>query len=102
MMGKLFSADQRQLKVYVMSRKEAMGLCEALSWIHELQLIHVKFEMDAQTVVLAINSPNKDESEFGSIVEDCRVFLQHEPSSFSIHFVSRIANRVSHTLARES
>ncbi|XP_073015730.1 uncharacterized protein [Primulina eburnea] len=87
--------------LYEVKEGEAMGLREALSWIREMKFNQVIFEMDAQIIVKAVNSTKVDESEFGAIIEDCRSILKQEPS-FSVIFISRLANGVAHALAKES
>ena len=49
-----------------------MGLAEALSWIGQLGMQIVIFEVDSKGVVDAINSYVLDISEFGSIIKDCK------------------------------
>ncbi|XVF75801.1 hypothetical protein PTKIN_Ptkin13bG0216100 [Pterospermum kingtungense] len=53
----------------------AIGLLEALSWIKELGMHNVYFELDALTVVNVINSHHGDISEFGSIFGSCKNLL---------------------------
>ncbi|KAK6157301.1 hypothetical protein DH2020_011549 [Rehmannia glutinosa] len=67
---------------------EAMGLKEALSWIKELQLNLVSFEVDAKGVADSIRGDDLDLSEFGSLISDCKEILQECPS-FSVCFVRR-------------
>ena len=50
---------------------EALGLHEALSWVKRLGYQQVVFELDAKSVVDAVNSDlhMSDVSEFGSIIQ---------------------------------
>jgi len=51
---------------------EALGLLQAIHWVHELQLSNVDFKMDAKKVVDYFNKGSNDVSEFGVIVDECR------------------------------
>ncbi|XVF85392.1 hypothetical protein PTKIN_Ptkin17bG0114300 [Pterospermum kingtungense] len=52
-----------------------MGLVEALSWVHELEMHHVVFESDAKGVVDALYSSKMDNFKFGSLIQKCRGVL---------------------------
>ncbi|XP_073064130.1 uncharacterized protein [Primulina eburnea] len=80
---------------------EAIGLLEALSWIRNLDYPTVMFEVDAQIVHLAMRGNEKDNTEFGEIMESCRDIVSSKPG-FSVHFVRRQANEVAHVLAKHS
>ena len=60
---------------------ELLSLREVLSWIKREGWKEIEFEMDAQTVVLAVTSLRKDESIFGVVVEDCRQLLKEVSTS---------------------
>ncbi|XP_073136897.1 uncharacterized protein [Henckelia pumila] len=96
MMSKLNEVD---MGIQIVKEAEAISLLEALSWIRQLDLNMVHLEMDAKTVVDAVNKENPNISEFGSIVEQCRLLLNGQ-SGFSLKWVSRHSNIVAHSLAK--
>jgi len=51
---------------------EALGLSQAIQWVHELQFPNVDFELDAKRVADYFNKGNNDISEFGTVIDDCR------------------------------
>ncbi|XVF61960.1 hypothetical protein PTKIN_Ptkin08bG0177300 [Pterospermum kingtungense] len=81
---------QRQLMVVLGCARvwlaEAIGLAEALSWIHEMRYKQMIFEADAKLVVDVVPSTRLDKSEFGSHIHACRNLLQVE-QGFSLQFV---------------
>jgi len=80
---------------------EAVGLRDAISWIRRLGLSKVLIELDCKLVVDNIFYRKSNQSEFGSIIFECRSLLKHYPN-FKINFVMGQANFVSHTLTRAS
>ena len=78
---------------------EAMALCVALTWSHELSLCNVILGSDYKAVVDEFHSSQKDYYEFGCLVSRCRS-LASLIENVSIIFVIRQANMVAHTLAR--
>ncbi|KAM6542489.1 hypothetical protein CsatB_006936 [Cannabis sativa] len=80
---------------------ETIGIKEALSWIERKQWPSVVIETDALMVVQAIHSSILMPSQFGLLVDDCRVLLS-SLNNVSLKFVKRSANRAAHCLARES
>jgi hypothetical protein len=54
---------------------EALGLLVALRWIHELQLEPLDFKLDSYNIAAKLHNKNRDESELGDIVRDCRSML---------------------------
>ncbi|XP_060964189.1 uncharacterized protein LOC133033466 [Cannabis sativa] len=80
---------------------EAMGVREALSWIKQRDWQEAVVETDCLSVVQAIRSDLPLLSYFGSIVSDCKMFLE-QLRGVSVIFIRRSANRVAHALARAS
>jgi hypothetical protein len=80
---------------------EAYALKEAIIWLGELGLSRVDIELDCLPVVQAINDKSSNQTEFGIIIEDCKILLANYPN-FKISFIRRQANFVAHTLARAS
>ncbi|XP_065861213.1 uncharacterized protein [Euphorbia lathyris] len=80
---------------------EALALRTSLIWLASLRYTHVEFESDAKLVIDAILSNKKDISEFGMLINDCRVVLRSNPT-FSVSYVSRLANRAAHSVARQA
>lgn len=54
---------------------EALGLYEALSWIRELGVQRIIFEMNAKKITDVVSSHSVDCSEFGSIVNCCKLLV---------------------------
>ncbi|GAU35225.1 hypothetical protein TSUD_205010 [Trifolium subterraneum] len=81
---------------------EALGLLHAMKWIQDLQLEHVDFELDSQIVVTKFHSKNRDESELGDIIKDCRTMFNTHFRNSRVEFIRRQANEVAHVLAREA
>jgi len=80
---------------------EAIGFCDAISWLGRLGLSKVLIELDCKLVVDSIVDRNTKQAEFGSIISDCQALLQQHPN-FKISFARRQANFVAHTLAGAS
>ncbi|XP_075479010.1 uncharacterized protein LOC142519880 [Primulina tabacum] len=78
---------------------EALALLQAITWIKEMELANVIFELDAKNVVDAIKNPTDDDTEFGFIVRQCKSLL-NQGTSFSVQFVYRQANAAAHAMAR--
>ncbi|XP_075475775.1 uncharacterized protein LOC142511746 [Primulina tabacum] len=78
---------------------EVLHLFNAITWIKEMNLTNVIFELDAKNVVDAIKSPDNDTTEFGSLVHQCKHLL-NQGTSFSIQFAYRQANVTANTLAK--
>ncbi|CAJ2641086.1 unnamed protein product [Trifolium pratense] len=81
---------------------EALGLLHAMKWIQDLQLEHVDFELDSQIVVTKFHSKNRDESELGDIIKDCRTMFNTHFRNSRVEYIRRQANEVAHVLAREA
>lgn len=79
---------------------EVLGFREAISWVRRLRIDNVFIELDSLAVVNAFRKL-RDESYFGSIVEDCRVMIT-DLRSYSVYFIRRSANIAAHTIAREA
>ncbi|KAM6592724.1 hypothetical protein CsatA_000427 [Cannabis sativa] len=80
---------------------EIMGVKEALSWLKTKALTEVEIETDSLVVVQAINSQVQMPSQFGLLVQDCRMLLSELHNVF-LSFVKRSANRAAHCIARQS
>ena len=52
------------------------GLREAISWALRMGFSSVTFELDATIIVDAFYSTKPDDSEFGIVVQDCRLLCQ--------------------------
>jgi hypothetical protein len=70
---------------------EALGLLSALTWVHELNLGPVEFELDSKRVV---------DRKFGVIVDHCKLIFSSYYRNSSVEFVRRQANEVAHNLAK--
>uniref|UniRef100_A0A803NZS4 Reverse transcriptase n=1 Tax=Cannabis sativa TaxID=3483 RepID=A0A803NZS4_CANSA len=80
---------------------EDVGVKEVLSWIKMNQLTDVEVEIDSLVVVQAIKGSVQMPSQFGFLVQDCRLILSELHNVF-ISFVKRSSNRVAHCIARKS
>ncbi|XP_065868718.1 uncharacterized protein [Euphorbia lathyris] len=80
---------------------EALAIRTSMIWLATMRYTNVEFESDAKMVVDAIQSEKQDISEFGSLIHDCRAILRSN-SSFKLSFISRLANRAAHLVARQS
>ncbi|XP_060965224.1 uncharacterized protein LOC115719983 [Cannabis sativa] len=80
---------------------EVVGMKEALSWIKTKHLTEVEIETDSLVAVQAINGSVQMPSQFGLLVQDCRLLLSELQNVF-ISFIKRYANRVAHCIARQS
>ncbi|KAM6589905.1 hypothetical protein CsatA_012510 [Cannabis sativa] len=80
---------------------EAIGVKEALSWIKKQSLSDVETETDSLVVVQAINGEVHMPSQFGMLIQDCRLMVSLL-ENVVISFVKRSANRAAHCVARQS
>uniref|UniRef100_A0A803QSB3 RNase H type-1 domain-containing protein n=1 Tax=Cannabis sativa TaxID=3483 RepID=A0A803QSB3_CANSA len=80
---------------------EVVGMKEVLSWIKTMQVTDVEVETDSLVTVQAINGSVQIPSQFGLIVQDCRLLLSELQDVF-ISFVKRSVNRAAHCIARQS
>ncbi|XP_075475870.1 uncharacterized protein LOC142514222 [Primulina tabacum] len=78
---------------------EALALLQAITWIKEMELANVIFELDAKNVVDAIKNPIDDDTKFGSIARQFKSLL-NQGVLLSVQFVYRQANAAAHALAR--
>lgn len=78
---------------------EAMGFMEALSWIKEMRSGKTIIEGDAKIVIDAINSNDISRSSFGDYIEMCKSIIRETPN-YSIAFVRRNVNSMTHAFAR--
>jgi ribonuclease HI len=78
---------------------KAVALLEALHFADANRWDRVVFESDSSTLVQALSSPGRGDSEFYAIVSSI-IYLLSLHSNFEVKFVRRQANMVAHTLAR--
>lgn len=67
---------------------EAIGLAEAMLWVHEAGYTNMVFESDAKVVIDAIKSSEENRAKFGSIIEQCQSLLRQQ-TIFSFGYVKR-------------
>jgi ribonuclease HI len=79
---------------------EALGFLSALSWVHELNLGPVDFELDSKLVIDGFHSNNHDATEFGEIISHCKRLYRSFYVNSSVEFIRRQANEVAHSLAK--
>jgi ribonuclease HI len=79
---------------------EALGFLSALSWVHELNLGPVDFELDSKLVIDGFHSNNHDATEFGEIISHCKRLYSSFYVNSSVEFIRRQANEVAHSLAK--
>ncbi|VFQ78135.1 unnamed protein product [Cuscuta campestris] len=80
---------------------EAIAVREALAWLKREACLEVQLFSDSWMVVNAINHVTVSRSYFGSIIEECRLFLSSF-RSICISHVCRDLNGVAHVLARRA
>lgn len=80
---------------------EAVGMWEVLSWIKRCQWNHVMVESDCIVLVQALRSNVIMLSDFGRIIDDCRMLLK-QLLNISVYFVKHSANMVANEFARAS
>jgi len=78
---------------------EAVALLEALHFVDANRWNRVVFESDSSTLVQALSSPGRSDSEFSVIVSSI-IYQLSLHSNFEVKFVRRQANMVAHTLVR--
>ncbi|XP_073026701.1 uncharacterized protein [Primulina eburnea] len=78
---------------------EFLALLNAITWIKEMNMTNVIFELDAKTIVDVIKSSDHDTMEFGFLVHQCK-HLINQGTSFSVQFAYRQANALADTLAK--
>jgi len=79
---------------------EALGLLTAFQWVHELQLGPIEFELDSKKMVDSFGANRHDSTEFGAIINNCKIMFNHLYENSSVEFVRRQANGVAHELAK--
>jgi ribonuclease HI len=79
--------------------REALALLEAIRFAEQQGWDKVIFESDSATLVTALSSLRRGNSEFQAIVS-CIVTSLALHSNFKVKFIRRQANMVAHTLAR--
>jgi ribonuclease HI len=77
---------------------EAMGLKAAMEFVKSKGIQNVVIEMDAQTIVKAVNERRFHRSYWGRIARQGGDFLRQNPSS-SIQWTKRAGNEAAHLLA---
>ncbi|KAK9113953.1 hypothetical protein Syun_020750 [Stephania yunnanensis] len=78
---------------------EAIAFREVLSWIKHMPVPKVVFELDSLIVVQNINSSAPNNTEFGSIIQNCKELLGSR-SRWKVQFVKREDNSVAHAMAK--
>jgi hypothetical protein len=78
---------------------ETWWLQQATLWMEMLIYHKVIFEMDCKMVVDDVHNKKYNNSEYGSLFDDCRIILSNH-SDFIVAFTRRQTNGNAHTLAR--
>lgn len=78
---------------------EALAVCEALSWIKNLQLSKIIVEIDCLNVYSALTNPTTSPNGFGLIITDCQTVAQLI-GEVRFSFVRRSTNVTAHNVAR--
>ncbi|KAK2415192.1 putative mitochondrial protein [Trifolium repens] len=79
---------------------EALGLLSALTWVHELNLGPVDFELDSKKLVDRLHASTHDATEFGDIITRCKSLFSQFYNNSRVEFVRRQANEVAHSLTK--
>lgn len=80
---------------------EALGLLHALSWVVQLSLPSVIFEMDCKSIVDRVLTEVANVFEVGFILTECKTLLLSQ-CNFKVKFLRQQVNMVVHVLARTS
>ncbi|MCH94630.1 ribonuclease H protein, partial [Trifolium medium] len=78
---------------------EATGLREALLWVKSQKMEKVIIEMDAESIVKAVNSRIFPRNQWGQLVRSCARNFDHH-AHLSVKWVNRRGNQPTHVLAR--
>ncbi|GAU51128.1 hypothetical protein TSUD_92700 [Trifolium subterraneum] len=79
---------------------EALGLLSALKWVHKLNLGPIDFELDSKRVVDRFHPSSRDFTEFGAIIDHCKLVFSTYYRNSSVEFLRRQANEAAHTLVK--
>jgi hypothetical protein len=79
---------------------EALEFLSALNWVHELHFGPFDFELDSKRVVDSFHSSVQDFSEFGVILDHCKLIFSNYYRNSSVEFVRRQTNEVARSLAK--
>ncbi|KAH9768702.1 reverse transcriptase domain-containing protein [Citrus sinensis] len=90
---------QRFPGLFHLREAEALDVCEALSWIKNLQLSKIIVEIDCLNVYSALITPNTSPNDFGLIIADCQTVAQLI-GEVRFFFVRRSANFAAHNVVR--
>ncbi|CAN1220889.1 hypothetical protein LINGRAPRIM_LOCUS93 [Linum grandiflorum] len=93
--------QQRYAGVPTAKEGEARAVLAGLKWALELEFPVVIIETDCQVVQRAITGDIVDLTEFGVLIDECKLCVNSKPG-LSVLFVRRDGNGVAHTLARRS
>ena len=85
----------------MLSLKEAEGyrLRQAIIWVIRFNLSIVRLKLDAKFFVDSFHASHLNESEFGRVIQECRVLCQQRVFFF-LCFTKRHCNKAAHVLAR--
>jgi ribonuclease HI len=98
--GKFVRAYTRRFEGKLeIAEAEALGVLEALQWLHNVDISNVHIEVDCLQVVQAINNKLRNNTEFGIIIELCRSLL-NMIQNCKFGYVMRQVNRVAPELAQ--
>jgi ribonuclease HI len=81
------------------SEAEALGVLETLRWLQREHMTNVQLETDCLQVIQALHSKNRNNTEFGIVINLCRTLLNSNLNCQASH-VRRQANRVAYSLAQ--
>jgi hypothetical protein len=77
-----------------------MSLSSALTWVNDLQLFDMNFEMDCKRLVNNLYSKNTYAFELGAIINDHRHLISINLANSHVKFIKRQANEITHSFAR--
>ncbi|CAN1323399.1 hypothetical protein LINPERPRIM_LOCUS32719 [Linum perenne] len=80
---------------------EAYGHVEALRWIHTMQVREVIVETGCQQVQQALTRNDRDDTEFGRIIEECRRLLDCQLIT-EVVWVRRECNMVADAIEKRA
>lgn len=82
-----------------MDEGEAWALLRSMQWAVQLGYQRVIFEIDCSHVVMAVNSNTPFRTEFGALIQACRIGLAANVD-YSVCLVRRAANEAADCISR--
>lgn len=79
---------------------EALGVCEALSWIKMKAIHRAVVETDSLITVQALKRSTENQLEVGHVLQSCWLSTLQDNVGVSVSFIRKHANKMAYELAR--